>query len=186
MHDADPRLKKTRPDLTKDESDLDEEAIKLVLSTEIQREIEKLVKKHEKLNKELMLEGKLAIPEPNFIKEVKVKPVNPNKNLSLDKLDKKYSFLDERIKAQKLLLLDKDEGKTTALSTSKINYIDPRISVAWCKKYGVPIDKILNRALKEKFVWALDVDADWVNRYNDSYCKCQGVLRGRRCHLKTI
>ena len=30
-------------------------------------------------------------------------------------------------------MVDKDEGKTTALSTSKINYIDPRISVAWCK-----------------------------------------------------
>lgn len=63
------------------------------------------------------------------------------------------------------MLLDKDEGKTTALSTSKINYIDPRISVAWCKKFGVPVDKILNRALREKFVWAMDLEEDWVIIY---------------------
>jgi len=28
-------------------------------------------------------------------------------------------------------MTDKDENKATALGTSKINYLDPRISVAW-------------------------------------------------------
>ena len=32
---------------------------------------------------------------------------------------------------------DKDEGKAISLTTSKINYIDPRISVAWAKQNNV-------------------------------------------------
>ena len=38
--------------------------------------------------------------------------------------------------------MDKEENKTIALGTSKLNYLDPRISVAWCKKYDVPIEKV--------------------------------------------
>jgi DNA topoisomerase-1 len=56
----------------------------------------------------------------------------------------------------------KDENKTTALSTSKINYIDPRISAVWCFRHNVPIDKIFNKSLRVKFQWAIDVDPDWV------------------------
>eukprot|EP00479_Gromia_sphaerica_P012417 TRINITY_DN6546_c0_g1_i1.p1 TRINITY_DN6546_c0_g1~~TRINITY_DN6546_c0_g1_i1.p1 ORF type:complete len:261 (+),score=70.65 TRINITY_DN6546_c0_g1_i1:103-783(+) len=33
----------------------------------------------------------------------------------------------------------KAENKKIALGTSKINYMDPRISVSWCKKYELPI-----------------------------------------------
>ena len=81
-----------------------------------------------------------------------------------DKLEKKYEQLVEKVRAQKVLMIDKEEGKTTALGTSKINYIDPRISVAWCLKYEVPIDKIFNGTLREKFRWAIEsVDEDWVS-----------------------
>jgi DNA topoisomerase-1 len=86
------------------------------------------------------------------------------KDLSQDKLEKKYEQLVEKVRAQKVLMIDKEEGKTTALGTSKINYIDPRISVAWCLKYEVPIDKIFNGTLREKFRWAIEsVDEDWVS-----------------------
>jgi DNA topoisomerase-1 len=47
------------------------------------------------------------------------------------------------------------------LGTSKINYIDPRISAAWCEKYDVPLDKIFTKTLRDKFKWAMTVDADW-------------------------
>ncbi|CAH1761577.1 5208_t:CDS:2 [Entrophospora sp. SA101] len=50
--------------------------------------------------------------------------------------------------------------------TSKIHYIDPRISFAWSKKYEVPITKIFNKNLRKKFGWALDVNADWVQPRN--------------------
>lgn len=36
----------------------------------------------------------------------------------------------------------KDDMKTIALGTSKINYLDPRITVAWCKRHEVPIEKV--------------------------------------------
>ena len=57
--------------------------------------------------------------------------------------------------ADKLLflfrLLDKEEGKTISLGTSKLNYLDPRISVAWTKKWDVPVEKVYNKTQKEKF-----------------------------------
>jgi len=34
------------------------------------------------------------------------------------------------------------EGKNLALGTSKINYMDPRITISWCKSHEVPIEKI--------------------------------------------
>lgn len=74
---------------------------------------------------------------------------------------KRHKLLSGKIDECKLTMVDKEEGKTTALGTSKINYIDPRISAAWCYKNDVPIEKIFNKALLEKFRWALDVDKDW-------------------------
>lgn len=55
----------------------------------------------------------------------------------------------------------KDDLKTVALGTSKINYLDPRISVAWCKRNEVPIEKIFNKSLVTKFSWAMDVEPDF-------------------------
>jgi len=52
----------------------------------------------------------------------------------------------------------KDDTKTVSLGTSKVNYIDPRIVTAWCKRYEVPIEKVFAKTLINKFPWALDVD----------------------------
>lgn len=49
----------------------------------------------------------------------------------------------------------KDDLKTVALGTSKINYLDPRITVAWCKKQDVPIERIFAATLLVKFAWAM-------------------------------
>ena len=49
------------------------------------------------------------------------------------------------------------ENKEIALSTSKLNYLDPRISVAWCKKWDVPIEKVYNKTQRQKFAWAIDM-----------------------------
>lgn len=56
----------------------------------------------------------------------------------------------------------KEDLKTVALGTSKINYMDPRITVAWCKRNEVPIEKIFNKSLLAKFNWAMDVEPDYV------------------------
>ena len=83
------------------------------------------------------------------------------KKLSIERMEEKILKLDQRIVAMKTMMIDKDENKTTALGTSKINYLDPRISTAWCYKYQVPIEKIFNKSLRDKFQWAMTVPADW-------------------------
>mmetsp|Transcript_21954 Transcript_21954/g.42632 ORF Transcript_21954/g.42632 Transcript_21954/m.42632 type:complete len:646 (-) Transcript_21954:234-2171(-) len=43
-----------------------------------------------------------------------------------------------------------------ALTTSKTNYIDPRITIAWCKRMDFPIEKSFSKALLTRFEWALN------------------------------
>jgi len=55
----------------------------------------------------------------------------------------------------------KEDLKTVALGTSKINYLDPRITVAWCKTHEVPIEKIFSKTILAKFGWAMDVEPEF-------------------------
>lgn len=55
----------------------------------------------------------------------------------------------------------KNDTKNIALETSKINYIDPRITIAWCKRNKVPVDKVYSKSLREKFKWAMNTEPDW-------------------------
>lgn len=48
-----------------------------------------------------------------------------------DKKKKALERLREQLKKLELMETDRDENKTIALGTSKLNYLDPRISVAW-------------------------------------------------------
>jgi len=63
-----------------------------------------------------------------------------------------------KLQTQQLHLKNKDDNKTVALGTSKINYMDPRISVAWAKRNECPIEKIFAATLRDKFPWAMSVD----------------------------
>ena len=45
--------------------------------------------------------------------------------------------------------------------TSKINYMDPRITVAWCKAVECPIEKVFQDTLRKKFPWAMSVPSTW-------------------------
>lgn len=51
----------------------------------------------------------------------------PNK----DKAKKKLKTLEDQLEKLEVARTDKDENKQIALGTSKLNYLDPRISVAW-------------------------------------------------------
>lgn len=53
----------------------------------------------------------------------------------------------------------REDLKTVALGTSKINYMDPRITIAWCKRNEVPIEKVFNKSLLNKFHWCMDVES---------------------------
>uniref|UniRef100_A0A3Q2WT08 DNA topoisomerase I n=1 Tax=Haplochromis burtoni TaxID=8153 RepID=A0A3Q2WT08_HAPBU len=69
---------------------------------------------------------------------------------------------EEQLLKLEVQATDREENKQIALGTSKLNYLDPRISVAWCKNMEVPIEKIYNKTQREKFAWAIDMtEADF-------------------------
>ncbi|PON40700.1 DNA topoisomerase I [Parasponia andersonii] len=83
------------------------------------------------------------------------------RNLSPEALGKKINQTNTKIEKIKRDMQNKEDTKTVALGTSKINYLDPRITVAWCKRHEVPIEKIFNKSLLAKFAWSMDVDPDF-------------------------
>lgn len=87
------------------------------------------------------------------IKELKKKAkANPEK---ADKI----KIQIKKLRAKKEL---KIQMKNISIGTSKINYIDPRITIAFLKKHNLHPDKIFSKTLQEKFKWAFDVDEDFL------------------------
>ncbi|XP_076470580.1 DNA topoisomerase I, mitochondrial-like [Babylonia areolata] len=74
-----------------------------------------------------------------------------------EKKKKMLARLEEQLMKLEVQATDKDENKEIALGTSKLNYLDPRISIAWCRKFDVPIEKIYNKTQRDKFRWAIDM-----------------------------
>lgn len=75
----------------------------------------------------------------------------------LDSKKKQIERLEEQLQKLEVQATDKEENKDIALGTSKLNYLDPRISVSWCKKWEVPVEKVYNKTQREKFAWAIDM-----------------------------
>ncbi|XP_027017561.2 DNA topoisomerase 1 isoform X3 [Tachysurus fulvidraco] len=75
----------------------------------------------------------------------------------VEKKKKTVHRCEEQLLRMEVQATDKEENKQIALSTSKLNYLDPRISVAWCKNMEVPLDKIYNKTQRDKFAWAIDM-----------------------------
>ncbi|BGP08828.1 DNA topoisomerase 1 [Rhodotorula toruloides] len=156
-----------------DESDLDDEWIQEHEKALVVQERDKIRKKFDKENSKREADGEKIMPEKELNERLKAADALEKKiraerkagyeesSQSEDKLLKALEKLDDRIKVAKTNLVDKDEGKEISLGTSKINYIDPRISVAWCKKFDVPLNKVLTKTLLEKFTWATHVEADF-------------------------
>ena len=74
----------------------------------------------------------------------------------------------ERIKKQEASISKNElkakktaETADIALGTSLANYADPRIIYSWCKDIDLPIEKVYNKNLQEKFDWAKDTPADY-------------------------
>lgn len=78
-----------------------------------------------------------------------------------DQVVKKLQNWNNKISKMEMDLKHKDDNKEVSLGTSKINYMDPRISVAWCKRNEVPIEKIFSKTLRDKFNWAMAVEPEW-------------------------
>ncbi|KAG8697548.1 DNA topoisomerase 1 [Ceratobasidium sp. 394] len=171
----DKKLKKKHPELDELESDLDDEFIERWEDAKREEEIQKARKKFEKDNekrvekgekeeKESVLEDKIADINTEYdrlAKERGTEEAVAPKGRTTEKILESITKLDEKIKMFKFKMQDKEEGKEVALGTSKINYLDPRITAAWCKKHNVPIEKLFAKTLLNKFPWAMEVDEEW-------------------------
>lgn len=73
---------------------------------------------------------------------------------------KKWKLKKDKHKT-KLLKLKynlKKKCNCVSLTTSKENYIDPRILISFLKKLDIPIDKFFTKTFQKKFWWCFDVD----------------------------
>ncbi|ESK97082.1 topoisomerase i [Moniliophthora roreri MCA 2997] len=158
-----------------DESDIDddwivehEEQMKVTAIEKAEKKFakdnEKLVEEGSKPNPDSILKEKIEAIEEEFkqlAKERGKTKVAVKSNKTPEKVVEQIDKLSDKIKTFKLQMVDRDEGKEVALGTSKINYLDPRITAAWCKIHSVPIEKLFSKTLQVKFPWAMEVDEDW-------------------------
>lgn len=137
----------------------------------------KITKKFEKDNEKLKAEGdkemkvKELTERLEAVKELEKQQKKENKSgkveaegksPTVEKLEGNLEKLDTRIATMSLQAEDREANKEVALGTSKINYIDPRLTVVFSKKFDVPIEKFFSKTLREKFEWAIkSVDEDW-------------------------
>nr|XP_029134147.1 DNA topoisomerase I, mitochondrial-like isoform X1 [Labrus bergylta]XP_029134148.1 DNA topoisomerase I, mitochondrial-like isoform X1 [Labrus bergylta]XP_029134149.1 DNA topoisomerase I, mitochondrial-like isoform X1 [Labrus bergylta]XP_029134150.1 DNA topoisomerase I, mitochondrial-like isoform X1 [Labrus bergylta] len=90
-------------------------------------------------------------------KEAKTKGSDPKLQQLVERKKAAVQRCEEQLLKMEVQATDREENKQIALGTSKLNYLDPRISVAWCKKMEVPVDKIYNKTQRDKFAWAIDM-----------------------------
>lgn len=136
------------------------------IQKKFEKENEKLAADGEKEMKASELEERLKAveeTEKKFNKENKTGKVEPEgRGPTVEKLENSLAKLEQRIETMSLQAQDKEDNKEVALGTSKINYIDPRLTVVFSKKFNVPIEKFFSKSLREKFEWAIkSVDENW-------------------------
>jgi len=75
---------------------------------------------------------------------------------------KKMAELKMRMEKHDNSMKDKEDNKLVSLGTSKVNYMDPRITVAWCKKVDLSIERVFSRTIRTKFPWAMHFKSTYV------------------------
>ncbi|EUC32378.1 hypothetical protein COCCADRAFT_98911 [Bipolaris zeicola 26-R-13] len=178
MIDVDPKIKKKKgAEFFERPEDLDMEWVKAHQDAEVEELRQKIIKKFEKDNEKLKAEGEKEM-KPKELEErlekadelaAKYKKENKTgkveaegKGPTIEKLEGNIDKLHQRIENMKIQMEDKEGNKEVALGTSKINYIDPRLTVVFSKKFDVPIERFFSKTLREKFDWAIkSVDENW-------------------------
>ncbi|OQE93624.1 hypothetical protein PENNAL_c0005G02774 [Penicillium nalgiovense] len=178
MLDLDPTLKKKKgAAFFEIDEDLDKEWIEEHQAFLIEEQRTKINKKFEKDNEKRVADGEKEMKaseleerlqavkelEKKFKKENKTGKVEAEaRGATVEKLENSINKIDQRVETMSVQAQDKEDNKEVALGTSKINYIDPRLTVVFSKKYDVPIEKFFSKALREKFEWAIkSVEEDW-------------------------
>nr|POE54113.1 dna topoisomerase 1 [Quercus suber] len=179
MLDLEPKLKKKRGEsyfaLPRG---LDSEWVKEHQAALVEQERQKIQKKFDKENEGLAAEGKKEMKAKELTERMNVadeleqkfklerkkggKIVAEGKGPTVERFEANLEKLDTRIANMTLQSEDRENNKEVALGTSKINYIDPRLTVVFTKKFDVPIERFFSKTLREKFDWAIkSVEEDW-------------------------
>ena len=77
-------------------------------------------------------------------------------------VEKRIAAWEVKVDQAEAAARNKDDNKSVALGTSKINYMDPRITVAWCKRVELPIEKVFAKTLQDKFPWAMGAPSTFI------------------------
>ncbi|KAI9806866.1 MAG: DNA topoisomerase 1 [Piccolia ochrophora] len=177
--DIDPKMKKRKGAAFFElDNELDDEWIKQHQAYIVEEQQQKIRKKFEKENEKLVSEGQKELKpkeldqrlevatdlEKKFKKENKTKKVEAEgRGPTVAKMEANCEKIEQRIENMLVQAEDKENNKEVALGTSKINYIDPRLTVVFSKKFDVPIERFFSKTLREKFDWAIkSVDENWV------------------------
>eukprot|EP00924_Labyrinthula_sp_SR-Ha-C_P004912 snap_masked-scaffold_1-processed-gene-16.43-mRNA-1 protein AED:0.00 eAED:0.00 QI:0/-1/0/1/-1/1/1/0/737 len=132
----------------------------------ILKDEEKFVKMENSLNKKFNTEKKKATKEyKEALRAFQIEKRKANhmftRQPSVANLQTRIGNWKKKLDNQILVKKNKDDNKTVALTTSKVNYMDPRISVAWAKRNDVPIEKIFTAVLRDKFPWAMSESTEY-------------------------
>lgn len=174
--ELDPSLNRKDPKYFEELSDLSKEDEQHVHHLLLERSREQAQRKFERDNQKLKAEGKdlldasvldekmnkIKEQEKELADELKTgKPVVKT-STTVEKLKAQIEKLDGRIVNTTFQLQDKEDNSEVSLGTSKLNYIDPRLTVMFSKKFDVPIEKLFTKTLRDKFKWAIEsADEDW-------------------------
>lgn len=140
--------------------------------------------KSEEMNNHLLqMKDEYVIIEKNIneqIKELKAKiekldeksyKINDKALLKKNYKDK-IKRLQERLEKKKKQINDfklkkelKEKTKNIALGTSRQSYCDPRIGISFCKSFDIPLEKVYNKSMQEKFSWALECKDNFYSSY---------------------
>ncbi|KAI5956780.1 TOP1 [Candida jiufengensis] len=171
-----PKLKKKDPKYFEEIDDLTKEDIQLIHESIIERQKEQALKKLERDNEKLKIEKKPLLKKTDikdkldkieelskeYKKELKTGKFEISSKITIDKLKTQIETIENRIISTNLSLKDKEDNSEVSLGTSKMNYIDPRLTVMFSKKFDVPIEKLFTKTLRDKFKWAIEsVDENW-------------------------
>jgi DNA topoisomerase-1 len=92
----------------------------------------------------------------------RIKELKKKKSKYIERKDKdKLLKVETKIKLYKLKKETKEKMKNVSLSTSKNNYIDPRIIFSFMKRFDIPPEKLFTQQLIDRFKWASSVDKDY-------------------------
>lgn len=174
--ELEPELKKKDKHYFSEIDDLAKEDIMQIHEVIIERQREQVFKKLARDNEKLKAEGQPLLTEDSvkeklekieelkqeYAEELKTGKPEVKSNMTVEKLKKQIEVIETRVLNTEVQLKDKEDNSEVSLGTSKMNYIDPRLTVMFAKKFEVPIEKLFTKTLRDKFKWAIEsADENW-------------------------